>query len=53
MGAGATEQLARGTHGVLMGLIKSEIVPTPLGEVVTGKKPLDMRLLDLARMLAK
>ena len=53
LGGGATEVLARGEHGVLMGLIKSEIVPTPLGEVVSGKKPLDARLLELAAMLAK
>ncbi len=53
LGGGATEVLARGLHGVLMGLIKGEIVPTPLDEVVSGKKPLDIRLLELAAMLAK
>ena len=50
LGSGATEALARGEHGVLMGLIKSEIVPTPLAEVVSKKKPLDMRLIELAAM---
>ncbi len=53
LGAGATAALARGEAGVLMGLVKSEVVTTPLAEVVTSKKELDMRLLDLARMLAK
>jgi 6-phosphofructokinase 1 len=53
LGGGATEALARGEHGVLMGLIKGEIRSTPLGDVVSSKKPLDTRLLELAAMLAK
>jgi hypothetical protein len=32
---------------------KGEIVGTPLAEVVTKKKELDGRLLDLANVLAK
>lgn len=42
-----------GEHGVLVGLIKSEIAATPLEVVVTSKKPLDVKLLELARVLAK
>lgn len=53
MGAAATEYLARGEHGILVGLIKGEIAATPLEEVVSNKKQLDLRLLDLARALNK
>jgi hypothetical protein len=38
---------------VLVGLRKNEVATTPLAEVVAGKKPLDPRLLELARVLAK
>ncbi len=51
LGAAATESLAQGKYGVLMGLLKGEITATPLTEVVVGKKPLDLRLLELARVL--
>ena len=51
LGAGATECLERGEFGVLVGLIKDEIKATPLAEVVANKKQLDLKLLDLARML--
>jgi len=53
MGAGAIQMLADGHDGVLMGLLKGEITPTPLSEVVSHNKPLDLRLLELARVLAK
>ena len=52
LGAGAVDSLARAKHGVLVGLIKSEVVTTPLSEVVTGVKPLDPMLLALAPVLA-
>ena len=52
-GAAATERLARGEHGVLVGLIKGEIAATPLNEVVANRKPLDPGLFELARSLAK
>lgn len=52
-GAAATEQLEKGVHGVLVGMVKGEIATTPLAEVVARKKPLDLRLLELARVLAK
>ncbi len=52
LGAAATEQLAGGGHGVLMGLVKGEIAATPLAEVTANRKPLDMRLLELAKLLA-
>ena len=53
LGADAVERLTRGEHGVLVGFVKGEIKATPLTEVVANKKPLDLRLLELARMLAK
>jgi len=53
MGATATEYLARGDYGVMMGLIKGEIAATSLNEVVSTKKPLDLRLLEWARVLAR
>jgi 6-phosphofructokinase 1 len=53
LGAAAAELAAQGEHGVLVGLVKSEIRTTPLAEVVVRKKPLDPKLLELARVLAK
>jgi 6-phosphofructokinase 1 len=51
LGAGAVARLARGEHGLLVGLIKDEIVATPLAEVVAHKKKLDLTLLELAYIL--
>lgn len=53
LGAAATEQLAKGAQGVLVGMIKGEVETTPLAEVVSHKKPLDLRLLELAHVLAR
>jgi 6-phosphofructokinase 1 len=53
LGAAATEQLAQGTSGVLVGLNRGEIMATPLDEVVAKQKPLDLRLMALAEMLAQ
>lgn len=53
LGAAAVEHLAAGRHGVLVGIEKSEVVATPLAEVVAGKKTLNPRLVELARVLAK
>jgi 6-phosphofructokinase 1 len=52
LGAAATDHLAQGEHGLLVGLLKGGIAATPLAEVVTHKKPLDVHLLELARVLA-
>lgn len=51
LGAGATEALVRGESGVLTGLIKSEIVTTPLEVVVQNKKTVDPKLIELAEIL--
>jgi len=53
LGAAAVEALAQGRHGVLMGQIKGEIAATPLAEAICGSKPLDLHLLELARVLAR
>jgi len=53
LGAAATERLARGEYGVLVGLLQGEITATPLNEVVAQKKELDLNLLNLAQVLAK
>ncbi len=52
-GAAAIDQLALGQQGVLIGLVRDEVTPTPLGEVVANRKTLDHRLVELARVLAK
>jgi 6-phosphofructokinase 1 len=53
LGNGATDALARGERGVLVGFIKGEIVTTPLADVVGKQKSLDPRLVELAGVLAK
>ena len=53
LGAAATDQIARGEHGVLCGLLHGEIIATPLAEVVAQPKPLDTSLMELARVLAQ
>ncbi len=52
LGAAATDGLARGEHGVLVGLVKGEIISTPHAEVAGAQKRLDPELLKLARVLA-
>ena len=53
LGAAAVEHLAQGKHGVLVGWLKGAIAATPLAEVAGKQKPLDLGLLELARVLAK
>ena len=53
LGAVATDCIARGEAGVLVGLIGGEYVTTPLAEVVQHKKQIDLSLLELARVLAE
>ncbi len=53
LGVAATDQLAAGVSGVLAGVARGEVITTPLDEVVTGKKPLDARLMEVARVLAR
>ncbi len=53
LGAGAVTSLARGEHGVLMGLVRGEVAATPLAEVVTNRKLIDLSLFELARVMAQ
>jgi len=53
LGAGAVEALVRGQSGVLVGLLEGRVSTTPLAEVAHVKKPLDLSLLELARVLAR
>jgi 6-phosphofructokinase 1 len=53
LGAAATEQIAAGRTGLLVGLNKSEVTTTPLADVVANKKVLDPHLFELAQVLAK
>lgn len=53
LAAGAVDQLANGNHGVLVGLNKGEITPTPLEVVASSQKKLDTRLFELANILAR
>ena len=52
-GAAATECLAQGKYGVLIGLMNGKVTTTPLSEVDTSKKPLDQELLNLVNVLAR
>lgn len=51
LGAAATACLARGEHGVLVGLNKGIIDTTALSTVVANKKKLDLTLIDLHQEL--
>ena len=53
LGAAAVEHVDSGRAGVLVGIIDGKVGATPLVEVVDRVKPLDMRLLELARVLAQ
>ena len=52
-GAAATDALERGERGVMVGLSGGQVRTAPLDEIVGQRKPLDLSLLDLARILAK
>lgn len=53
LGYAAVERLDDGEYGVLVGLLNSEIKTTPLEEVVNNKKPLDLKLLEMSKVLAR
>ena len=52
LGAAAIEALANGKHGVLIGIVKNDIVHTPLAEITGRTRPADASLLELARVMA-
>ena len=53
LAAKATEEIAKGNFGILVGTLKGEIATTPLAEVVANKKQIDPALFELAGVLAK
>ena len=52
-GAHAVDCLARGEHGVLVGLRGKDLATTPLEQVVGKIKAIDMSMVELARVLAQ
>ena len=53
LGSHAIDCLARDETGVLVGLHGKQMSTTPLAEVVGKQKPLDLDLVELARVLAQ
>ncbi len=51
-GVAAIDRLAEERHGILIGVHNGAIIDTPLSEVVSHKKELDLNLLQLAKVLA-
>ena len=52
LGAAAIETPANGSHGVLVGIMKGDVVVTPLAEIDGKMHPADASLLELARVMA-
>jgi 6-phosphofructokinase len=52
LGAAAIETLGTGRHGVLVGIVKNDIVTTALAEIAGRTRPADAGLLELARVMA-
>ncbi|MGQ0653594.1 MAG: ATP-dependent 6-phosphofructokinase [Betaproteobacteria bacterium] len=52
LGAAAIDTLAKGAHGMLVGIVANEIVTTPLGEIAGKTRPANAELLELARVMA-
>ncbi len=53
LGAAAADRLLAGQSGVLVGMQRSEITATPLGDVVGRPKALDLEIFRLAQSLAR
>jgi 6-phosphofructokinase 1 len=53
LGAAAIDWLARDEAGMLLGMRGTDIVATPLAEVAGNTRPIDLALLDMARVLAQ
>jgi 6-phosphofructokinase 1 len=52
LGAAAVDTLAAGRKGVLVGIIRGDVVVTPLEEIAGRTRPADHGLLELARVMA-
>ena len=53
LGAAAVEHLQAGRHGVLLGIVGGRVTATALSNMVGRTKPLDSKLVQLARMLTE
>ena len=53
MGQAAVECLLAGEQGVMVGLQNGEIVPTPLADVVSNTKELDLRLYNTSKIMER
>jgi 6-phosphofructokinase 1 len=52
LGAAAVEFLSRERHGILAGIVRGEVVATPLAEIAGRTRAADAGLLELARTMA-
>jgi hypothetical protein len=53
LGAAAVDALAERKYGVLVGIVKGDIVVTPLAEIAGKMRPADASLLELAKTMAR
>jgi 6-phosphofructokinase 1 len=53
LGVAAVRQIEKKEYGMLMGFIKGDVVATPLVEVLSCQKVLDLELMEMARILEK
>jgi 6-phosphofructokinase 1 len=52
LGAAACDHLARGEHGISVGIMNGRVTATPLSEVIVQRNPLPPDLVELYRRLA-
>lgn len=53
LAAHAVEVMSQGESGVLVGLVKGDMGTTPLSEIAGKHKPLDPKMFELAKILAR
>ncbi len=53
LGAAAVRELHEGNYGQIVGLIGNEIVLTPLEDLLTRRKELDLSLCELSKIMEK
>jgi 6-phosphofructokinase 1 len=52
LGAAAIDTLAAGKRGVLVGIVKTDVITTPLADIAGRTRPADASWLELARVMA-
>ncbi len=53
LGAAAVQRFAAGEHNMLIGQVGGRLASTPLAEIAGRQKPLDTKLIELIRVLAR